>query len=249
MSVNKTKRRGWTSLRVTDVIEETHDTKTIFLVDEKNPECPFDYIAGQYMTFRFDGVEAKPVVRSYTLSSCPNEEPFVAFTVKRVEKGLISNWLCDNISPGDIMKARGPIGKFYYDHKEHCKNLVMIAAGSGVTPFISILKQYASAEKYPGINLTLIVSYRSTKDLILWDDIEALRKQNHIDIFITLTRESAEGFLNGRPTPEMVSQLLKNDYKDKTFMTCGPEKLMEMVTTNALENGVSPESILTESFD
>ena len=81
---NRRVKRGWLNLKVTDVIDETHDTKTFIMVDGDEGGRPWDYWAGQYLTFRFDTVAEKPVVRSYTMSSSPNQGDFCAFTVKRV---------------------------------------------------------------------------------------------------------------------------------------------------------------------
>ena len=64
-------KKGWMNLKVVDVVHETHDTDTFYLVNEDEGERAFDYIAGQYLTFRFDGVQDKPLVRSYTMSSSP----------------------------------------------------------------------------------------------------------------------------------------------------------------------------------
>ena len=100
-------KRGWMNLRVSHVIHETPDTDTFLMVDAEENKRAFDYIAGQYLTFRFDDVADKPIVRSYTMSSSPCQPDTVAFTVKRVEKGLISNWLCDNVRTGSILRARG----------------------------------------------------------------------------------------------------------------------------------------------
>ena len=74
-------KRGWMNLRVDRVVHDTHDTDTFILVDADEGGRAFDYIAGQYLTFRFDDIEAKPIVRSYTMSSSPNQPGFAAFTV------------------------------------------------------------------------------------------------------------------------------------------------------------------------
>src|SRR4051794_38726778 len=78
-------KRGWMNLRVDRIVDETWDTRTFYLVDADEGGRAFDYTAGQYLTFRFDEVAEKPIVRSYTMSSSPNQDGFSAFTVKRVE--------------------------------------------------------------------------------------------------------------------------------------------------------------------
>src|SRR4051812_11512541 len=108
-------KRGWMNMRVDKIIDDTHDTKTFILVDADEGGRPFDYIAGQYLTFRFDQIADKPIVRSYTMSSSPNQQGYSSFTVKRVESGVISNWLCNHIKVGDVLRGRGPIGRFCFD--------------------------------------------------------------------------------------------------------------------------------------
>ncbi len=252
MSQVMRRKKGWMSLKIQKIVEETWDTKTFYFVDAEDGGRQFDYIAGQYLTFRYDNIAAKPLVRSYTMSSSPCQEGAVACTIKRVENGIISNWMCDELQEGDILKARGPIGKFVYS-PEFCKpNIVMVGAGSGVTPFISILREYAHSLGQEGSprTMTLLVAYRSLKDLISWDAITELRDIPGIKVVTTLTRENAtdQGFWNGRPDPKMLDQVVENIYDDKTFLTCGPESMMEMVVNHATSQGVAPEHAMTESF-
>ncbi len=250
-------KRGWMNLRVAHVIHETPDTDTFLMVDAEEGIRAFDYIAGQYLTFRFDDVADKPIVRSYTMSSSPCQPDTVAFTVKRVEKGLISNWLCDNVRTGSILRARGPIGRFCYDPANDKKHLFMIAAGSGVTPFVSIMRDHVSrlGQKGSPDKMTLLVSYRSTKDLICWEDLNALRNIPGCRVIVSLSREHAEkeGFLYGRINENMIAESIADaasgDYGNITFMSCGPQEMMDLGRAHALSKGVVPDQFKTESFE
>jgi ferredoxin-NADP reductase len=251
---NRRVKRGWMNLRVTKVIEETHDTMTYVMVDADEDGRPWDYWAGQYLTFRFDNVADKPVVRSYTMSSSPNQGEICAFTVKRVEKGLISNWLCDNIKSGDILRARGPIGRFIYEPQKDLEHLVMVAAGSGVTPFISIMREHANTLGEPGSpqKMTLLVSYRSRQDLILNDDLLHLAQTPGCRVIVTLSRDSSaptSEYWQGRITEEMIHRALNSDFKNCTFMSCGPTAIMDLTKNTALTAGVPLDQIKTESFE
>jgi ferredoxin-NADP reductase len=252
-NTNRRVKRGWMNLRVVDVIEETHDTKTFVMVDADEGGRPWDYWAGQYLTFRFDDVADKPIVRSYTMSSSPNQGETCAFTVKRVEKGLISNWLCDNVKVGSILRARGPIGRFIYEAGKDLSHLVMVAAGSGVTPFVSIMREYAKKIGEPNSpkKMTLLVSYRSRKDLILEDDLKALSQTHGCQVFITLSRdnEAPPEFWQGRISAEMISKSISGNFKDCTFMSCGPTAIMDLTGKVARDGGVPETQIKTESFE
>lgn len=246
----KRRKKGWMDLRITRIKQETHDTKTFFLVNSDEGTRAFDYIAGQYLTFRFDALADKPVVRSYTLSSSPNQPDHIAFTVKGVPGGLVSNWLIETPKEGDILRARGPIGRFVCPLEPANFHLVMIAAGSGVTPFVSIIRQHAPmiTQSQTPKSLTLLVSYRSTKDLICWEDLQELQQYEGVNIVTTLTRENQDGYWQGRPSPEMIDRLTLRSYEEKSFMTCGPTEMMDMVVDHLKEKGVSEGSIHTESF-
>jgi len=246
------RKKGWMTLKVTRIEDETWDTKTFFLEDSVEGGCPFDYIAGQYLTLRFDKIAERPVARSYTMSSSPNQPGFSALTIKRVEHGLVSNWMCDSLKVGDEVKALGPIGKFCYDPNTFQPHLIMLGAGSGVTPFVSMVRQYADKLGQEGApkEMTLLVAYRSKIDLISWDELRELNKIPGVNIVTTLTREDAqdEGFLHGRPDAQMFSRVLEGTYANSSYMTCGPEAMMELFVEFLKEKGVPPEHIHLESF-
>lgn len=249
------RKRGWMSMLVTDVEEESHDTKTFVFHDQEDGARAFDYIAGQYLTFRYDGLKDKPIVRSYTMSSSPSQQEGVRVTVKRVEGGLISNWMCDNLRPGSVLKARGPIGRFVFEpYKDH-KRLIMVGAGSGVTPFVSIAREHAPHLGKVGHpdELHLIFSYRSRADLICWRDLDPIRLLPGVKITATLSREDVEGFEHGRIDAVMLDKALAylspEEKRSSTYMTCGPEALMDMVTSEMAAQGVASEHLKTESFE
>ncbi len=246
-------KRGWMNLRVVEVHDETPDTKTFVFVDAEDGARSFDFIAGQYLTFRYDSIGPKPLVRSYTMSGSPCQSDAVYVTVKRIPGGIVSNWMCDEIKPGTILRARGPIGKFHYDASCDSEHLFMIAAGSGVTPFTSIIREYAGhlgEPEYPK-SLSLLVAYRSQQDLINWDVLRVHHNKSDVCVRVSLTREQAQekGFWQGRPDDAMLREFIGDRYGVGTFMTCGPQALMDLTSAHLLAAGVAPERIKTESFD
>jgi ferredoxin-NADP reductase len=245
-------KRGWMNLKVVRLVQETHDSKTIFFVDADEGCYQFDYFAGQYLTFRFDNLSKPPAVRSYTMSSFPRQKNEVAITVKKIDKGFISDYLCDQIKLGDILRARGPIGKFVFDATNFNSHLVMIAGGSGITPFYSIAKEY---ENVLGSNncpekLTIVVSYKSKNDLIFYNDLVALNKKKNIEVVIFLTREKdpVSGLEIGRLDEKRFLNIFDQDLSNKTFMVCGPDPLTDLVKKSLEKNSVSLNNFITESF-
>lgn len=241
--------KGWMSLRVEAIIDETHDTKTYQLVDSDSGGRAFDYYPGQYLTFRFDHIDKKALARSYTMSSSPCQPDFVAITVKRVKGGLVSNFMLDHLKVGSRLKARGPIGRFCIPLALPIDHLAMVGAGSGVTPFVSIIRECAPRLGMPGYpkSMSLLVAYRSLKDLICWQELKSLQS-DQVKIVAALTREAAEGFLSGRPDPKMLQDVVGTDWSRYTLMTCGPEEFMEMVCGYAEKMGLASTHIHRESF-
>jgi glycine betaine catabolism B len=225
------------------------------LTDAEDGGRQFDYVAGQYLTFRFDEMpgEAKPLVRSYTMSSSPCQEHFAAFTVKRVEGGKVSNWLCDTVKKDMILRARGPIGKFVYDPKLDQKHLAMVAGGSGLTPFVSIMREYAPRLGRDGApaKMTLLVSYRSRQDLICWEELTELNAVEGVSVITTLSREDVpeDGFWHGRISDDMLARALAGTYGQTTYMTCGPQAIMDQTVAHLRGQEVPDAHVKTESFE
>ncbi len=253
MSAERKIKRGWMNLRVTRIETETHDTVTLYLEDNEENGLQFDYIPGQYLTFRFDDLADKPVVRSYTMSSSPCEKNYSAITVKEVENGWISKHLVRDVKVGDVLRARGPIGRFCYEANADHPHLVMIAAGSGVTPFVSMLREYSRTLGNIGspTKMTLLVCYKSQNDLICKAILGELQQVSGINIVTTLTRENVPGgkYLYGRISEPMIADLMQGSYRNATYMTCGPKDMMELVKRHLLSCGVDPLDVKTESFD
>ena len=248
-------KRGWMSLKVTRIFSDNDSTKTLYLEDAEEGGVQFDYNAGQYITFRFDSLSEKPVVRSYTLSSSPCEKDSIAVTVREVEDPFVSRSLCRDYKVGDILRARGPIGKFCYEEFKDHKHLVMIAGGSGVTPFVSILREYASCLGKQGApeKMTLFVTFRNDKELMCWKTLENVCTKKNIEVITTLSRQEKiqEGttFIRGRVNESLMDKVLEGSYENKTFMTCGPTALMNMVVKHLTSNGVEEKHIKQESFE
>lgn len=246
-------KRGWMNLKVSEIINETHDTKTFIFIDADEGGRPYDFVAGQYLTFRYDDIQERPVVRSYTMSGSPRQEEASIVTVKRVTNGLVSNWMCDHLAEGSILRARGPIGKFVFDPRIDRSHLIMVAAGSGVTPFISIMREYADKLGKEGApqRMSLLVAYRSRQDLICWDTLQEVAQHSGVHLVTTLTRdaEADSEFWHGRPDEAMLDKFFDGQYADCTVMTCGPQAMMDAVRDHCLANQVAADQIKIESFE
>lgn len=236
------------SLRVVNISNDTHDTKTFDLVDAETGGQQFDYHAGQYLTFRFDNFTGKPLARSYTMSSSPIQTEHVSITVKKTTGGKVSSWLYDNVQIGTVLRARGALGRFCYDPEVDKQHLYMIAAGSGITPFLSIIRQIMRAQAPAPQHLSLLVSYRTSRDLIGWQELTEFARQQRFSLHTTLTGEEHPDYMYGRVNATMLAKVIPPEPNAITFMLCGPDAFMQTVNTYLLESGVAQANIKSESF-
>ena len=234
-------------MRVVNITHDTHDTKTFDFVDAEAGGRQFDYHAGQYLTFRFDNFDGKPLARSYTMSSSPVQTEHVSITVKKTTDGRVSSWLYDNVRVGMVLRARGALGRFCYDPEVDKQHLYMIAAGSGITPFLSIIRQIMLSPPSAPQHMSLLVSYRTRRDLIGWQELSKFAQQQRFNLHTTLTGEKHPDYMHGRVNADILAQAIPAS-NAITFMLCGPDEFMNTVKDYLLRQGVDQDNIKSESF-
>ncbi len=212
---------GVTSLKVVDIIEETHDCKTIRLAGEE--PLLFSYKPGQFITFilAIDGGEVK---RSYSMSSSPSRPHLLEVTVKRVPGGLVSNWFCDRVKLGDELTVKGPAGKFTcFNHPS--RKVLFIGAGSGITPILSMSRWIADTAS--NVDVKLLASFKSPSDIIFRKEFELLSARNRgFQVGVTVTSgwhgsDFWTGF-TGRINRRML-EMFAPDLFERDIYSCGPE--------------------------
>jgi ferredoxin-NADP reductase len=235
--------RGPMNLVLERIEQETHDTKTLrFLVPR---ERWFQARPGQFLTFHWF-IDGKRVLRSYTISSSPTHSAYVEITPKRVENGCVSNFLHDRAKLGLAVEATGPHGQFYFDESIH-RDIVLIAAGSGITPMISILRYIH--ERCPSTPVTLLYFVRTSKDIIFETQLEKLRDScPNFDYWVSLSQpdETWKGH-TGRLTREFIVDHVI-DLDTPVFFLCGPTGFMENSHRILASLGVEKSRITQESF-
>lgn len=230
------------NLLLAQIEPQTHDAKTLrFLVPK---ERPFRAKPGQFLTFQWI-IDGQQVPRSYTICSSPNRE-HVEITPKRTENGRVSAFLNERAKPGLVVEASGPYGQFCFDEKTH-KSVVLIAAGSGITPMISILR-YIDDLKL-STRVSLLYSVRTAADIIFQSELSRLeRALPDFGYKVCLSRPHPEWTgASGHLTAEAVSQQIL-DVSSSTFFLCGPKGFMENARNILLSLGASERQILQESF-
>ena len=232
---------------VTDIKEETPDVKTFTLTADKNSDTPSlaPFKAGQYITIHVT-VDNSPVTRAYSLSSAPSlaNKDIYKITIKRVENGLVSNYMLDNIKVGDKLDVSKPAGDFGYNPIRDEENVIAIAGGSGITPFMSLA--WAILEGTYDCNLTVFYSVKTEEDIIFKKEIEEInKKKKNVKFIVTLTREEKEGYLHGHLTREMLEPYIK---EFNTVLMCGPKELYRSMNELLNEFNIPRKSVHYENF-
>ncbi|MFF0636076.1 2Fe-2S iron-sulfur cluster-binding protein [Nocardia sp. NPDC004151] len=199
-------------LKVREVVSETADAVSLIFDIPTDLTPRFAYSPGQYLTLRVPSDRTGSVARCYSLSSSPHCDDRPTVTVKRTLGGYASNWLCDNVSPGDILTVLEPAGAFVPRAWTH--DLLLCAAGSGITPIISILK---SALTLGRGNIVLLYANRDRASVIFGSRLHDLTRRHPRRLTVTHWLESDRGL----PTPRDLATWAR-PYRRHDVYLCGP---------------------------
>jgi ferredoxin-NADP reductase len=231
-------------LRVSDIIAETPSTKTLRLVAEDNYLPPF--LAGQYIAL-FLEIGGIRTSRPYSISSQPNQVGYYDITIRRVENGLVSNHLLDDVQRGDVLSSSGPAGNFYFNPLIHQKTMVCIAGGSGITPFMSMIREITEC----GLDRVVYLFYgsRTSDDVIFDAEITRLAQRFENIHFIPVIEKPATGYQGacGFITRDVLGEVLDN-IDDKSFFICGPQGLYDFCLPQVEDLGVPRRKIRQEMY-
>ena len=231
------------TLRLTQTEQQTHDTRTLRFQILNGRR--FQAKPGQFLTFHWT-INGQRVPGSYTISSSPIHEDYVEITAKRMENGYVSVFLNEGAKPGLEVEASGPFGRFYFDETHH-KSIVLIAAGSGITPMMSMLSHIDDLKLTNPV--TLLYCVRTHEDIIFQKELVRLRTSlPNFKYEVCLSRpHPAWKGRSGRLSEEFVSQHV-TDVDSPTFFLCGPKGFMDSAYQILLGLGIRVDRILQESF-
>lgn len=215
----------------------------------------FRFRAGQYLTLRAT-IHGEDIRRSYSIcSSVPHYEASgeLSVGVKRVEDGVFSNWACTELKAGDTLQVLPPQGRFFTAlDAAHARHYLAIAAGSGITPLLSLIATTLQAE--PQSRYTLIYGNRHVTSIMFNEALESLKNQymGRLQLVHLLSRQATEiALLHGRideaKLQELMQGLLANTRFDEAFI-CGPEPMIVAAESALLKHGLPREHVHTERF-
>lgn len=237
-------------LTVKKIRKETPDCVSVSFDVPANLQQEFSFREGQNITLKkiINGQELR---RSYSICAAPHEKE-LKVAIKKVEGGLFSSYANEDLCEGDVLEVLPPTGKFNAKLQENkTGNYLAIAAGSGITPVISIIKH--TLEQEPGSVFTLLYNNRSRGSIIFFEELEALKNtyMNRFNLVNILSREVMDApLLHGRINAEKLQDLEKLvNYKnfDEIYI-CGPESLIFTASEFLEKKGIDKKHIHFELF-
>ncbi len=239
------------SIKVQDIYKETKDCSVVTFEIPNDLKQDFDYKQGQYLTLKTI-IDNQDVRRSYSLCSSPTENKWQV-AVKKINGGLFSTYINDNLKTGDLIDVMPPNGKFFTEtNVTKAKNYIVFAAGSGITPILSIIKTHLATE--PNATFKLFYLNRTVKSIIFKEEIELLKNKyfGRFEIFHFLTKEFRNiELLNGRFTSDKLKILTKSiidiPNTDECFI-CGPEEMIFLIKDELIAAGFNKDNIHFELF-
>ncbi len=236
-------RLAWQLATVVEVVEETAQTRTIVL---DAPDWG-GHRAGQHVDIRLTAEDGYQAQRSYSIASAPEDE-HLAITVERLDDGEVSPYLAGELRAGDQLELRGPIGGYFVWERSLGGPLVLIAGGSGIVPFRSMLRHLDAVGG--GVDARLLYSSRSLDDVIYRDELERLAGVSGIEVRFALTRTWPEGWTGwrGRIDRPLLAEYAWPVSARPLIYTCGPSGFVEAATGILVEIGYEPGRVRAERF-
>ena len=238
-------------LTVKQVRRETGECVSVAFFVPKELKETFSFIQGQYVTIRTI-IHEEEVRRSYSICSSPLENE-LRIAIKKVTNGVFSTYANEELKKGDTIDVMPPIGKFFTElQPDQSKQYVGFAAGSGITPLLSIIKTTLQTEL--NSSFTVVYGNRNRHSIIFKEDLEALKNlyMNRFRVIYILSREKTDASINfGRIDGEKAITLFNKTIditKIDSFFLCGPEEMIFSVKDTLLKLGVPNKKIHFELF-
>ena len=239
------------SLTVKEVRRETEDTVSISFHVPEQLQSEFEFKQGQYLTLK-QIIDGSDVRRSYSICSSPTDG-VLRVAVKKVDGGMFSGFANEKLRAGDTLEAMPPMGNFFTELDPlQAKNYVLFAAGSGITPVISILRSVLLTE--PNSTVTLVYGNKGFQSIIFREELEGLKNLylDRFNLIHILSRENPgiplyKGRIDVEKCMQLFDTVLDASEVDEAFI-CGPEEMISSVSECLKKLGVDDGSVHFELF-
>ena len=237
------------SLTVKNLEKATPDSTVITFELPEHLMSNYNFIPGQYLTLEAS-INNEKVRRAYSICSVPNQND-IKVAVKKIEGGLFSSFVNDKLQISDSLDVSIPEGKFTLNtNSVNSKTYVAFAAGSGITPIMSMISSVLKHE--PQSKFILMFGNKSPETAMFYDELNTLNSQNsNISIYHTFSKSNEEGHLFGRIDSSKVDYIIKNKHLNETvdaFYLCGPEDMINLVSETLTKSGIDSNKINFELF-
>ena len=228
---------------VSRIIErEGSGARTLILKTEDNSPAAW-FRAGQYVSVKMK-IGQSYVTRPYSISSSPKltKDGKIFITVKENPGGFVADFILKELQEGDSVLVSGPEGNFYHDRLRDRGNVVAVAGGSGITPFLSMA--YAIRDGIEDFNLTILFGSRTEKSILFRSELDSIVEEtDKVRVIHVLSDEEVPGFEHGFVTADLVRRYAPSDY---SLFICGPEGLYRHMEGVAEELGLPKRLVRRE---
>jgi len=238
------------SLAIKDIRRETPHAVSIAFEIPANLKEDYAFMAGQYINLKthFEGQEIR---KAYSICSAPGSDE-LRVTIKAIKNGNFSVFANEKLAVGDKMEVGTPEGKFTFEPKPgRQRNYAAFAAGSGITPVLSIIQSVLQGE--PESTFVLVYGNKSPEETIFHQVLHDLQQEyvGRLFVHFVYSRVRAEDALFGRIERSTVNFVIRNKHKEKEFekfYLCGPEEMITTVNEVLKENNIPERNIKFELF-
>jgi ferredoxin-NADP reductase len=236
----------WQNAIVTEIVRRSPSVSSFFF---RLPEF-LPFIAGQHVSVRLTAPDGYRAQRSYSIASAPKTTSHIELAIEKLENGEVSPFFHEVVQAGDEIEVSEPIGGHFIWRTGDGGPVLLIGGGSGVVPFISMVRERALVGSTSP--MLLLFSARTRADLLFSEELKALvERRDGFGIVSTLTREAEppEGVLKGRIDATIIAAALgRLPAKPKRVYICGSNPFVEDAAQHAIDAGVEPGMIATERY-
>ena len=238
------------ALKIKEIVKETYNAVSILFDIPSDLQKTYAFTAGQYVTVRTE-VNNETIRRAYSICSSEKSGD-LRIAIKAIKNGVFSNHAFQSLNLGDSLDVTPPEGTFKLNtDNKALKNYLGFAAGSGITPILSMIKTVLENE--PKSTFTLVYGNKSNQETIFKEELDALTQKfiARLNIKYVFSQEEIKGAEFGRIDKATVHSIVRKKFNhldfDEAFL-CGPEKMIQTVSTSLTENGFLKENIHFELF-
>lgn len=236
-------------LKIRQIKSLTPDSVAITFDIPKELTQTFAFTAGQYITIKKE-IKGKELRRAYSISSSPRKD-CLTIGVKKVDRSGFSDYANTRLKEGDVLEVMPPEGRFVYKAGSGPRKIVAFAAGSGITPIMSIARTVL--ESNPENSMVLVYGNKSYEETMFYTELVKLQLEHpeQFNLYFTLSQAREEDTLFGRIDTSTINYVLNNKHKDKVFddyYVCGPEPMINLIMDKLRGNGIPEDKIHFELF-